>query len=68
MRLGGPVFGEISNPDDWAEAVKKQGYSAAYCPVNSDSDEATIDAYIEAAKKSGHRHCRGGCVEQSDQY
>ena len=52
MRLGGPVFGEISNPDDWAEAVKKQGYSAAYCPVNSDSDEATIDAYIEAAEKA----------------
>ena len=52
MRLGGPVFGEISNPDDWARAVKNLGYSAAFCPVNSDSDEATIDAYIEAAKKA----------------
>ena len=52
MRLGGPVFGEISNPDSWAEAVKNLGYSAAYCPVNSDSDETTIDAYIEAAKKA----------------
>lgn len=52
MRLGGPVFGEISNPDDWAEAVKKHGYSAAFCPVNADSDGATIDAYIEAARKA----------------
>jgi sugar phosphate isomerase/epimerase len=52
MRLGGPVFGETSNPDSWAEAVKSHGYSAAYCPVNSDSDEATIDAYVEAAKKA----------------
>ena len=52
MRLGGPVFGETSNPDNWAEAVKSHGYSAAYCPVNSDSDEATIDAYVEAAKKA----------------
>ena len=52
MRLGGPVFGEISDPDDWAKAVKRHGYSAAYCPVNSDSDEATINAYVEAARKA----------------
>ena len=52
MRLGGPIFGEISNPDSWAEAVKNHGYSAAFCPVNIDSDESTIDAYIEAAKKA----------------
>ena len=52
MRLGGPVFGETSNPDNWAEAVKNHGYSAAYCPVNLENDEATIDAYIDAAKKA----------------
>ena len=52
MRLGGPVFGETSNPDSWAEAVKNHGYSAAYCPVNSDSDEPTIEAYVEAARKA----------------
>ena len=52
MRLGGPIFGEVSNPDSWAEAVKNHGYSAAFCPVNADSDESTIHAYIEAAKKA----------------
>ena len=68
MRLGGPVFGETSNPDSWAEAVKNHGYSAAYCPVDSESDEATIDAYVEAAKKSGHRYCGSRRMEQSDQH
>ena len=52
MRLGGPIFGEVSNPDSWAEAVKNHGYSAAFCPVNADSDESTIHAYIEAAKRA----------------
>ena len=52
MRLGGPIFGENSNPDSWAKAVKNHGYSAAFCPVDADSDEATIDAYIEAAKRA----------------
>ena len=52
MRLGGPIFGENSNPDSWAKAVKSHGYSAAFCPVDADSDEATIDSYIEAAKKA----------------
>ena len=50
MRLGGPIFGETFNPDSWAAAVKNHGYSAAFCPVDSESDEATIDAYVEAAK------------------
>ena len=52
MRLGGPIFGETSNPDSWAKAVKDHGYSAAYCPVESESDDATINAYVEAAKKA----------------
>ena len=52
MRLGGPIFGDISDPESWAEAVKGHGYSAAFCPVNVDSDEATIEAYIDAAKKA----------------
>ena len=52
MRLGGPIFGENSDPDNWAKAVKNHGYSAAFCPVDADSDERTIDAYIEAAKRA----------------
>ncbi len=52
MRLGGPIFGETSDPDSWAKAVTNHGYSAAFCPVDADSDDATIDAYIEAARRA----------------
>ena len=50
MRLGGPVFGDVSTPEKWAAAVKRHGYRAAYCPVKGDTNEATISAYAQAAK------------------
>ena len=49
MRLGGPVFEKCANPQEWVAAVKRLGYSAAYCPVNADADDATIAAYAKAA-------------------
>src|SRR5690606_19245371 len=52
MRLGGPVFGEINDPDQWVAALKNAGYSAAYCPVSSDADSATIQSYAAAASKA----------------
>jgi sugar phosphate isomerase/epimerase len=33
MRLGAPIFDCPSDPDSWAAAVRREGYSAAYCPV-----------------------------------
>ena len=50
IRLGGPVFGDFSEPQDWIKAVKAEGYSAAYCPVPVGTDTATIKAYEKAAK------------------
>ena len=52
IRLGGPVFGRLEGPDDWAEAVKKLGYSAAYCPVRADATDDTVKAYARAAEKA----------------
>lgn len=52
MRLGGPIFGNISDPGSWVDRVKEHGYSAVFCPVNADSDEAEVEAYIDAAKKA----------------
>jgi sugar phosphate isomerase/epimerase len=52
MRLGGPVFGEINDPDQWVAALQNAGYSAAYCPVSSDADSATIQHYAAAASKA----------------
>ncbi len=49
MRLGGPVFGECGDPEQWIAAVRQQGYRAAYCPVDSRADDATVRAYEKAA-------------------
>ncbi|MBZ0295154.1 MAG: sugar phosphate isomerase/epimerase [Anaerolineae bacterium] len=49
MRLGGPVFGNFSDPEDWIANVKARGYRAAYCPVQIGCDSDTIRAYADAA-------------------
>jgi len=53
MRLGGPVFGEWSDPGDWTRAVLESGYAAAYCPIQDSSDPAAIDAFAAAARSAG---------------
>jgi sugar phosphate isomerase/epimerase len=52
LRLGGPVFESYQGPDGWAQAVKKLGYSAAYCPVGTDASDDVVKAYAGAAEKS----------------
>lgn len=52
MRLGGPVFVKYDNPQEWVLAVRQLGYSAAYCPVKGDADDATVAAYRAAAKQA----------------
>ncbi|MFB6139273.1 MAG: sugar phosphate isomerase/epimerase family protein [Halosimplex sp.] len=49
MRLGGPVFADYDDPDEWITAVRDRGYAAAYCPVGPDADTETVRAYREAA-------------------
>jgi sugar phosphate isomerase/epimerase len=53
LRLGGPVFEKYQDPDQWIQALKKLGYSAAYCPVGADTTDDVIKAYAHAAKKAG---------------
>ena len=50
MRLGAPIFEKVNNPDQWAAAHKKLGYSAAYSPVSDPNQTDLIKAYIKAAK------------------
>jgi sugar phosphate isomerase/epimerase len=50
MRLGAPVFEPYDDPDGWVAALKRLGYSAAYCPVDAAADDATIRAYAKAAR------------------
>ncbi len=52
MRLGGPVFGDISTPTKWIAAVRVAGYRAAYCPVKSDAPDTTIATYAQAAREA----------------
>jgi sugar phosphate isomerase/epimerase len=50
MRLGGPVFGKHTGPEEWAAAARAHGYRAVYCPVGSDADEDEARAYATAAR------------------
>jgi sugar phosphate isomerase/epimerase len=53
IRLGGPIFKEVSDdPVRWIKAHKEWGYSAAYCPVNADASSELINAFKNEAKKS----------------
>jgi sugar phosphate isomerase/epimerase len=50
IHLGGPVFGEFKDPSEWVKAVRAKGYSAAYCPVSTGTDEVKVKAFEKAAR------------------
>jgi len=52
MRFGGPVFGQSDDPEKWADFVKQNGYTAAYCPVDADAPDSLINDYKKAAQKN----------------
>jgi len=66
LRLGGPTFEKYKDPEGWVQAVKKLGYSAAYCPVGAEASDDVVKAYTLAAE-SGYHHCRGRYLEQPAQ-
>jgi sugar phosphate isomerase/epimerase len=53
IHLGGPVFEKYQDPQGWVAALKKLGYSAAYCPVGVKASDTEVRAYEEAAQKAG---------------
>ncbi len=50
MRLGGPTFQEYKDPEEWVKVVKEAGFSAAYCPVDSDASDDIIKSYEKSSK------------------
>ncbi len=52
MRLGGPVFNDQKDPESWVAALKKNGYRAAYCPVQAGAGKEEIRAYARAAQQA----------------
>jgi sugar phosphate isomerase/epimerase len=52
MRLGGPIFDKPADSGQWIESLRNLRYRAAYCPLTSDVDAATVKAYSAAAAKA----------------
>src|ERR1039457_5685730 len=50
MRFGGPIFEEGADPEAWVRAVRAEGYTAAFCPVGAEAEDATVSAYARAAQ------------------
>src|SRR5262249_1698735 len=48
LRLGGPAFANAKDPEELAQAHRKLGYRAAYCPDLPLDDSARIRAYADA--------------------
>lgn len=53
IRMGGPVFGKYPDPDEWAGAVRKAGYTAAYCPLKPDAGDDLVNLYRKSALQNG---------------
>ena len=52
MRLGGPLFDQITDAASWVASIKVHGYSAAYCPIGPEADDATVRDYRNAAREN----------------
>ncbi len=52
IRLGGPLFEKYESPQEWVAAVKRAGFSAAYCPVNANQSDDVIQSYEQEAKRN----------------
>jgi sugar phosphate isomerase/epimerase len=46
------VFEKWTDPQEWAAAVRKLGYSACYCPLQSTEDAGEAAAYARAAQQA----------------
>jgi sugar phosphate isomerase/epimerase len=49
--LGGPVFTDYQDPEEWIGWLKTRGYTAATAPVEPGEDELVIRKYEQAALK-----------------
>ncbi len=52
MRLGGPVFGDCTHPDQWIAALKQWGYRAAYAPVDHSACDELVGYFVRAAREA----------------
>lgn len=50
--LGGPVYKQYNNPEEWITALMELNYKAAYCPVKPGATSEEIKGYKTAAQKA----------------
>jgi sugar phosphate isomerase/epimerase len=52
IRLGGPIFEKVDDPDGWVAALGRLNYSTTYCPVDPGASSDIIAAYRRAAERA----------------
>lgn len=52
MRLGAPLLAAPSDPKHWIRELRSRGYTAAVFPADHIPDEATAEAYAQAAREA----------------
>jgi sugar phosphate isomerase/epimerase len=52
IRLGGPVFKDNCEPEEWVKAHQELGYTAAYCPIDANASTELIHSFENAARKA----------------
>jgi len=52
MRLGGPIFPDQLDPEQWINALQAHNYRAAYCPVSTQDSAKLIQDYALAARQA----------------
>lgn len=50
MRLGAPLFEDCSTPELWIAALRRKGYSAAYCPIGAEAPDDAVKTWAQAAR------------------
>ena len=50
MRLTGQLFQDVSTPEKWISELKRLGYSASVCPVDTAASDFELMAFRQAAK------------------
>lgn len=52
MRLGSPIFEKYERAEEWVAILRRQGFRAAYCPVEIGATPDRVREFSDAAKRA----------------
>jgi sugar phosphate isomerase/epimerase len=52
IRLGGPIFEKVDDPESWVAALRRLDYSTSYCPAGLETPSDTVAAFRHAAERA----------------